>query len=86
MLLFSTKTKQIPLSFGLGGIKQMKTKHLFSFTTKPKQIAFTFLSAGTKQIKTNGILPFSTKTNEKNHVHVHISTTNDHMELFKLRL
>ena len=64
MLLFSTKTKQIPLSFGLGGIKQMKTKHLFSFTTKPKQIAFTFLSAGTKQIKTNGILPFSTKTKE----------------------
>ena len=63
-MLFSTKTKQITLSFGLGGIKQMKTKHLLSFSTKPKQIAFSFRSAGTKQIKTNGILPFSTKTKQ----------------------
>ena len=40
-------------SSGLGGIKQMKTKELFSFSTKPKQIAFSFGLAATKQMKTS---------------------------------
>ena len=48
----------------MGGIQQMKTKHLFSFSAKTKQIACSCQSAGTKQIKTNGILPFSTETKQ----------------------
>ena len=69
-MLFSTKTKQITLSFGLGGIKQMKTKHLLSFSTKPKQIAFSFRSA--KQKRRRRKMEFyhlvlkQNKTNEKN--------------------
>ena len=65
MFLFSTKTKQTSLSFGLDGIKQMKPRHFFSTSTKPKQIAFSFLLVGTKQMKFYDLVMKQNKTKKK---------------------